>query len=42
VLQPIGIIPTEINRNMGLLGIDTIAATGSGFLLRMRNGWCMP
>jgi hypothetical protein len=42
VLQPIRILPTEINRNMGLLGIDTIAEMDSGFLLRMRNGWCMP
>jgi isopentenyl diphosphate isomerase/L-lactate dehydrogenase-like FMN-dependent dehydrogenase len=42
VLHTIARRSTEMNRSMGLLGIDTLAEMGPEFLLRMKNGQCMP
>jgi L-lactate dehydrogenase (cytochrome) len=42
VLHAIAIPSTEINRNMGLLGINTLDQMGPELLLRIRNGQCAP
>jgi hypothetical protein len=36
------LLPAEIDRNMGLLGINTLAATGRTLLLTLKDGQCVP
>ncbi|HST94430.1 MAG TPA: alpha-hydroxy-acid oxidizing protein, partial [Microvirga sp.] len=40
VLHAIELLSTEINRNMGLLGINTLAEMRPELLLRLKNGQC--